>query len=55
MKEKLMLFFKNETVLAISLVLALCSMLVIPPDATYLTYIDWSDGCHGRLSDIGLI
>lgn len=42
MKEKLMLFLKNETVLAISLVLALCSMLVIPPDATYVTYIDWN-------------
>lgn len=45
MKQKftpLIHFFKTETVLVISIVLALFSMLLVHPDATYLTYIDWN-------------
>ena len=34
-------FFKRETVLVVSWVLALASMLLVPPDAGYFSYIDF--------------
>ena len=34
-------FIKKETVLTISGMLALCSMLVVPPDVRYASYIDF--------------
>jgi len=34
-------FFKKEPVLCISALCALLSMLVVPPSAAYLAYIDW--------------
>lgn len=34
-------FLRQETVLSISLVLALFSMVPVPPDRRYLSYIDW--------------
>lgn len=41
MKENLIRFCKTETVLVVSIFLALISMLFIPPDFRYITYIDW--------------
>ena len=41
MKEKLIHFFKQETVLCAALALAVISMLLIRPDAEYLSYIDF--------------
>ena len=35
-------FLKNETVLAAAWVLALVTMLLVPPDGGYLNYIDWN-------------
>ena len=40
MKEKLLHFFKQETVLCAAFVLAAVSMLFVPPDKEYLGYID---------------
>ncbi|MCI5679602.1 MAG: hypothetical protein MR278_06470 [Bacteroidales bacterium] len=40
MKEKLIAFFKKETILCISGVLAVVSACIIPPDATYKGYCD---------------
>lgn len=41
MKEKLIHFFKQETVLCSALALAALSMLLVPPGAKYLSYIDF--------------
>ena len=34
-------FLKNETVLTVSVVLALLSCLLVPPSIAYFSYIDW--------------
>ncbi len=39
--NKVVAFFKRETVLSVAVVLALVSLVVVPPDAEYMTYIDW--------------
>lgn len=39
--KKILTFFKKETVLCVALMLALLSMLVVPPDREYLGYIDF--------------
>lgn len=41
MKEKLIHFFKQETVLCAALALAVTSMFLVHPDAEYLSYIDF--------------
>jgi len=41
MKEKLIRFFKQETVLCAALALAALSMFLVRPDAEYLSYIDF--------------
>lgn len=41
MKEKLLHFIKQETVLVIATVLAIASMFFVPPSALYMAYIDW--------------
>ena len=41
MKEKLIHVFKQETVLCAALTLAAFSMLLVPPDEEYLSYIDF--------------
>lgn len=41
MIRKSISFFKRETVLCIAIVLALASCLLVPPDVTYISYIDW--------------
>lgn len=41
MKEKLIHFFRQETVLCAALTLAALSMLLVRPDAGYLSYIDF--------------
>ena len=41
MKEKLIRFFKQETVLCAALTLAALSMFLVRPDAEYLSYIDF--------------
>ena len=39
--KKLMDYLKGEAVLAVSLLAALLSMAVVPPDAAYAGYVDW--------------
>ena len=39
-KEKLIAFFKKETILCISGILAFLSVFIIPPDAKYIEYCD---------------
>ena len=41
LKEKLIHFIKQETVLAVAAVLAVISAFFVPPSAGYWTYIDW--------------
>jgi len=41
MKERLLRFFKQETVLCVAFVLAVCSMFFVPPDGEYIAYIDF--------------
>ena len=41
MKEKLLHFIKQETVLVVATILAIISMFFITPSAAYLDYIDW--------------
>ena len=41
MKERFIHFFKQETVLCAALALAMLSMLLVRPDAEYLSYIDF--------------
>ena len=41
MKEKLIHFFKQETVLCIAFALAVLSMFFVRPDAEYVSYIDF--------------
>lgn len=45
MKEKIKFFLKNETVLVISLILALISCFLVHPDREYLNYIDYRSIC----------
>ena len=40
MKEKLLTFFKKETILCIACLLAALSACIVPPDAAYLGYVD---------------
>ena len=40
MKEKLLTFFKKETILCIACLLAVLSACIVPPDAAYLGYVD---------------
>ena len=42
MIRKLYTFFQKETVLSISVILAVFSMFWIKPDHTYISYIDFS-------------
>lgn len=39
--KRILLFFKRETVLCVSLMLALVSMFLVPPDINYWGYIDF--------------
>ncbi len=39
--NKVIAFIKRETVLVVAVVLALLSLVVVPPDAGYMEYIDW--------------
>lgn len=41
MKDKLIHFVKQETVLVIATILAVISMFFVKPSAAYLSYIDW--------------
>lgn len=41
MKEKIIRFFKKETVLCVAMILTVISMFFIPPDEKYLNYIDF--------------
>ena len=41
MKEKIVHFIKQETVLAVAAVLAVISAFFVPPSAAYMEYIDW--------------
>lgn len=41
MKEKLLHFIKQETVLVVATILAIISMFFVTPSAAYLDYIDW--------------
>ena len=41
MKNKIINYFKTETVLCISAILAVISMFFVPPDAAYIDYIDF--------------
>lgn len=40
MKEKLLTFFKKETILCVACLLAALSACIVPPDAAYLGYVD---------------
>ena len=40
MKEKLLTFFKKETILCIACLLAALSACIVPPDTAYLGYVD---------------
>lgn len=41
MAKRILAFFKKETVLCVSLILALVSMFIVPPDKNYWGYIDF--------------
>lgn len=41
MKEKLHHFFRQETVLCIAFILAICSMFFVPPSMEYIAYVDF--------------
>lgn len=41
MKEKIIRFFKQETVLCAAFMLAACSAFFVPPDLKYISYIDF--------------
>ena len=41
MKEKIISFFKEETVLCAAWILAIFSMFLVPPDPKYMDYIDF--------------
>lgn len=41
MKEKMILFFKRETVLCAALFLAIVSMFLVHPNSEYITYVDF--------------
>ena len=43
--KKFMQFLKQETVLCIAALCAIATMLLVPPDAEYLHYIDWRVLC----------
>lgn len=40
-RQKLLGFFRSETVLCVAVVLALASMIAVPPSPAYAGYIDW--------------
>lgn len=42
MKEKILLFIKNETVLVVTAILTIISMFIIHPDISYAGYINYS-------------
>ncbi len=42
MKEKILLFIKNETVLVVTAILTIISMFIVHPDASYAGYINYS-------------
>nr|MBP3597916.1 anion permease [Eubacterium sp.] len=39
--SKIIAFLKQETVLTVAVLLAILSLVVVPPDAGYMEYIDW--------------
>jgi len=39
--NRVIAFFKKDIVLCAALILAACSMLVVPPDSSYLEYVDF--------------
>ena len=41
MRSKVIGFVKRETVLLVACVLAVISCFLVPPDAEYVSYIDW--------------
>ncbi len=41
MKQKIITFFKKETVLSIAAVLSVVSMFFVPPSLEYIDYMDW--------------
>lgn len=41
MMKRILVFFKKETVLCVSLILAVASMFIVPPDKNYWGYIDF--------------
>ena len=41
MKEKIICFLKQETVLCAAFALAIVSMLFVPPDRAYIGYVDF--------------
>ena len=41
LKDKVLGFLRGETVLCVAVVLALASMIAVPPSAAYAGYIDW--------------
>ena len=41
MMKRILAFFKKETVLCVSLILAVVSMFIVPPDKNYREYIDF--------------
>ena len=45
MMERIKAFIKKETVLCIAALCAMATMLLVPPDAEYLHYIDWRVLC----------
>ena len=38
--KQILAFFKSETILSVAWVLALASMFLVPPSASYLDYVD---------------
>lgn len=40
-KQKILSFLRGETVLCVAVVLALASMIAVPPGPGYAGYIDW--------------
>ena len=47
--KRILFFIKKETVLVVAILLAVISMIFIPPDQQYPEYIDfWIDDLCGR-------
>ena len=47
---RLLAFFKREAVLTVAALCALATMVLVPPDAAYLGYIDLRVLCQSGLS-----